>query len=326
MIEQNDRRAFLGGSDAAAVMGMSPWKTPLDLWREKMGDAVDEPDPQRQRVLNRGKRLEPVALDMLIEEEGVNVIRRSTPERPNRYSDAEFPYMRAEIDFEWADEHGVVHNGEIKTVHPRVASLKFGEEGTDEIPLEYYIQALHGQMVTGRSLTLFGVLVGADTLLRYYVKRDDEMIAELRRRLVRFWEYHVAQQVPPDPVNLEDCLHLMQRIRPQRVEVPPEILQAVDMLKRARLEGRMAKEAEDDAKLIIGQALVGEKYTAKEPADALCIFDPAAGRDVLTLKYETRATIDSGAVREQFPEVAARCTRTSGAYVFRTPDARKKRA
>lgn len=324
--DQNDRRYFLGGSDAAAVMGMSPWTTPLDLWRQKVGDYVPDIDPQKERIFRRGKRLEPVAIDMLIEEEGVNVIKRSTPERPNRYTDAEYPYLRAEIDFEWADADGVVHNGEIKTVHPYAAAGKYGEEGTDEIPIEYAIQALHGQMVTGRSLTMFGVLVGADNLLKYRVERDDDVITELRRRLVRFWDYHVMQQIPPDPVNLDDVTYLLHRTKPQRVQVAPEILQAVDILKRARLEGRMAKEAEDDAKLIIGQALVGEKYTAKEPADALCIFDPASGRDVLTLKYETRATIDSGAVREQFPEVAARCTRTSGAYVFRTPAKRKEAA
>lgn len=55
-----DRTQFIGGSVAAAILGVSRWKTPFQLYQEKIGAFVEESSPARDRVLNRGKRWEPV--------------------------------------------------------------------------------------------------------------------------------------------------------------------------------------------------------------------------------------------------------------------------
>ena len=39
-----DRHAGLGGSDAAAVLGLSPWTSPLDLYLDKRGELDEEPE------------------------------------------------------------------------------------------------------------------------------------------------------------------------------------------------------------------------------------------------------------------------------------------
>ncbi|MFY1991373.1 YqaJ viral recombinase family protein [Achromobacter xylosoxidans] len=58
-----DRTRFLGGTDMAALYGVSKWKTPLQVWAEKTRrDAYREDDPAKTKVLNRGKRLEPVVV------------------------------------------------------------------------------------------------------------------------------------------------------------------------------------------------------------------------------------------------------------------------
>jgi predicted phage-related endonuclease len=57
IVAEVDRSRFLGGSDAAAVMGLSPWTTPLELWMLKTGrKAREEPDAQRQKIYDRGHR------------------------------------------------------------------------------------------------------------------------------------------------------------------------------------------------------------------------------------------------------------------------------
>ena len=95
-----DRTKFLGGSDAAAVLGISPWRTPLDLWRDKVQPAMPEnADPARMRVLERGKRMEPYIVDLLAAETDLAILARN-----QRYVDPEFAFLAAEIDAILHDE------------------------------------------------------------------------------------------------------------------------------------------------------------------------------------------------------------------------------
>src|SRR5690606_30850851 len=147
-----------------------------------------------------GKLLEPVALQMAIEDYGLKVTKRSSEEKPNRYTDPEHDFLRAEVDFEFevtpeladhvADhmptlaDHvralvGTVQNGEVRSVHA-YTDAKFGGEGPEDTPIEYAAQAVHGLMVPGRQLTLFVVVVGADNLSLYFVRRDEDPIRGMR--------------------------------------------------------------------------------------------------------------------------------------------------
>lgn len=78
-----NRHGFIGGSDAAAILGVSPWKSAVDLYLEKT-----EPQPERAETpaLRRGKRLEPYICDMLTAEHGLQLVRRN-----ERYADPEHP-------------------------------------------------------------------------------------------------------------------------------------------------------------------------------------------------------------------------------------------
>lgn len=96
-----DRSQFLGGSDAAAVMGLSPYATPVELWQEKTGRTRKDPeDPIRQRILARGQRLEPFIREMTIEklrDMGLSVELLAVNQR---YVDPEHAFLSCEIDFE----------------------------------------------------------------------------------------------------------------------------------------------------------------------------------------------------------------------------------
>ena len=64
-VGQLDRSTYLGGSDVAAILGISPWRTPLDVYLDKIQPRKEETDPSRLKVLNRGKRMEPYVIDLL---------------------------------------------------------------------------------------------------------------------------------------------------------------------------------------------------------------------------------------------------------------------
>src|SRR5687768_6275354 len=110
-----DRTTFIGGSDIAAIHGLSKWKTAFQLYQEKIGEYVEESNPERDKRLNRGKRWEPIVVEMLLDEliargHEVEVIGRNC-----RYTDPEYPFLQAEIDLELLID-GEEVNGEMKTV------------------------------------------------------------------------------------------------------------------------------------------------------------------------------------------------------------------
>jgi predicted phage-related endonuclease len=339
-----DRQHFLGGSDAAAVLGVSPWHTPLDLYLIKTGEKPPVVDPFREKLFRRGKRLEPVVIDMLIEELGLKVTKRSTPEQPNRYQDPLEPYLAAEIDFEWevtpavaerfdlpADLVGTIQNGEVKTVHP-FASHAFGEAETDEIPVEYAAQAMHGLMVSGRQLTLFGVLVGADNLIPYFIRRDDDTIRGMREQELDFWHGHVLARVPPKPVNLPDVLELFHRVPASRVVATPEIAEKVTQFKANRIEMNRLAAVDEELRYLIGVHMLGETGVLRtedgsvRPASDVPMgvhelrFD---GAPILLLKKQSQTRIDSDLVREKHPAVAPSARRRCRSSSFPIPPSRK---
>jgi hypothetical protein len=84
-------------------MGLSPWATPVELWmRRPAARRAAEPDPRRQKMFDRGHKLEPFIRDMAIDklrDEGLQVELLACNER---YVDPEHPFLSCEIDFELA--------------------------------------------------------------------------------------------------------------------------------------------------------------------------------------------------------------------------------
>lgn len=197
----DDRSKFLGGSDIAAILGISPWKTAVDLWLDKTAPRAE--GAQNAAAKRRGTRLEPYILDMIREEHGVETVARN-----ERYIDAEVPYFAAEIDAETADE-----NIEIKTVHPFKAR-EWGELETDQLPLHYVAQVQWGLGVRPKPRTRVFALIG-DELRPYVVERDQETIDALRSKAAEFWTRYVLAKLRP-PLDFADSrtLDTLRRLYP----------------------------------------------------------------------------------------------------------------
>ena len=200
-----DRQKYIGGSDIAAILGISPWKTATDLWLDKIKPRVE--DGRNAVAKRRGTRLEPYILDMIREEHGLEVAARG-----QRYIDAEVPYFASEIDAEFAVD-GQIENGEIKTAHPFKAK-EWGEEDTDALPVHYTAQVQWGMGITGRARCRVFVLI-ADDLRSYVVERDDEIITGMRQRAQEFWTNYVQPLVqPPLDYGHRNVLDTLRKLYP----------------------------------------------------------------------------------------------------------------
>lgn len=204
---ETDRRRFIGGSDVAAVLGISPWTTPLQLWERKTRPAIE--GGERKPVFKRGHRWESVVAEMLVERLESNGHKVEIVNHNQRYVDPVRPYLAAEIDFELRlDGEQEITNVELKTVHPFKAK-EWGTEDTDESPVWYTAQAMHGLGVTGRKRCLVAPLFGADEIRTYPILRDDETIEAMRARCAAFWQL-VETGVRPEPTTLADLDRLYQ--------------------------------------------------------------------------------------------------------------------
>lgn len=295
----DDRTKFIGGSDVAGILGISPWKTPLDVYLDKTQPRMPaRTDDARERVLSRGKRMEPYVIDLLAEEAGLRVIRRG-----ERYKDAEHPFLAAEIDAEAHRGPGDIVNVEIKTVHPFKAR-EWGEQDTDAVPVYYTAQAMHGLMVTGRGETVFGVLIGADDFRIYRVLRDDETIAAIREREVEFWD-RIQSLRPPEATTAADVLRLFERDTGRALEATESVLAVFNRLRdlRAQLKalGSQAEEAEEQIKLYM--------------QDAATLT--AGGKPVATWRTQSSSRFDQKLFGAAHPELLAQFKTVSESRVFR---------
>ncbi len=272
------RRTGIGGSDVAAILGLSRWKSPLDVYLEKTSQAepVAETEPMRWGTL-----LEPVILAEFSRRTGVVV------EKPRDIiRDPGCPWMLASLDG-WAPELEAVV--ELKTAR---SAEGWGEDGSGEIPAYYQTQVAHYLAVTGARIAFVPVLIGAAEFRVYQVERDDLLIRDMVEAERAFWHDHVLAGVPPEPVNAADAARLWGRDNGETIEVAGEIADDVEELRHLKAQ---AKEIEER----IGSIEDRMKVAFRE-ASAISY----CGRTLATFKAQTRKGFDTKSLSAAHPDLA----------------------
>lgn len=302
-----DRSKFIGGSDVAAIMGVSPWKTPVQVWEDKTGRITqaqrNEEQKSKSRLFSRGHRWEEPAFLMLCDElrERGHEVKEFAANF--RYQDSSLPFLACEIDREiWLD--GELVNVEIKTVHA-FAAKKWGEADTDEVPIEYAAQVMHGLGITGRRLCVVGCLIGADSMIPYFVERDDETITAMRSKCVEFWNVHVLCDTPPDPLNFQDLSILFPRDNGLEKQADAEIIEKLSELAALK---RVLENTEIQA-----EELEFQIQAYMEPAATLM----AGEKRLCTWKTQETRRFDSKAFGADHPEQFEQYKKTTESRVFR---------
>jgi len=302
-VTQIDRKQFLGGSDAPVVMGVSPWRTRYQLWLEKIGTHAPEISPERQKLFDRGKRLEPVVLDMLTDEMPHLIL--SPHARNLRHQDAEYGFLTCEVDAEaYAAHADEISNVEVKTVHPARAA-DWGTPGSDEIPLHYAAQVMHGLMITQRRQAIVAALIGGDDLRIYSVVRDDDLIASLRGMEVDFWLQNVLEGVAPEPINAADLKIKYPKEYGNQIEGSADVIRLVselaEMKKSEKALAELIENTETSIKSFMGDA-------------AILMRGPDR---IATWKNQERRTFDQREFGVRFPKLLEEFKRASEIRVFR---------
>jgi len=280
-VSVSDRMGYLGGSDSAAVCGLSPWKTPYELYLEKVGEKEQDDLEGNERVY-WGTVLEAILAREYTRRTDGKVRRVSALIR-----DSELPYLAVHIDRDILNSNGIL---ECKTAGSRVAQ-HWGEAGTDEIAEYYLPQAQHTLMVTKAEFVDVAVLIGGNEFRLYHVDRDDEYIELLRETEIRFWQ-RVVDRDPPDPETIADA-RLAWQSGEGVVEGDDAAYAAAVSLQEYTDEIKHLTEMADAERLKLIRAMADDGHTLT--------FD---NRKLATWKEQIgRTTIDRTALQSEYPEV-----------------------
>ena len=179
-----DRTKFIGGSDIAAVMGLSRWGTPLSLWAEKTGKLPAD-DLSNFEAAEIGTELEEYVARKFARKTGLQVRRR-----PEEYKHWDYPYMVCHIDRLILDGKGVLS---CKTT----SAWKLKEWEGSSIPDEYVLQLMWELGLTRRPVGWIAVLIGGQKYLYKEIAFDQELFDKMVESARVFWDEFVLKDVPP---------------------------------------------------------------------------------------------------------------------------------
>lgn len=187
---KTNRHEYIGGSDIAAVMGMSRWKTPLKLWCEKT-QKLPLPDLSNVEAVELGTDLEEFVAQKFSQKTG-KAVRRS----PKLYQHPDYPYMVAHVDR--------LVTGTDELLECKTASFfKKDEWENEEIPQEYILQVMWYLGITGRKIGHIAVLIGGQSFKYKQIEFDSELFNTMVEAAKDFWE-KVQTQTPPNVMADDD--------------------------------------------------------------------------------------------------------------------------
>lgn len=222
-----ERRTGIGGSDVAAILGMSKWRTPLDVYRDKVGEADEQPDND---AMQWGRILEPVVRQQYATLTGDSVLL-AEPNTIIRHPVNS--WMIASVDGYLIDDEGRPL-GVLECKTARTAD-GWGLEWTADVPDYYALQVQHYMCVTGLEFARVAVLIGGSDFRIYHVPRDEPTIDLLVQAEGEFWHEHVERGIPPDPRSDAEAAAIYRRVAAAgEVKATDDILAVVETLRTAK--------------------------------------------------------------------------------------------
>lgn len=178
------RREGIGGSEAAIIVGLNRFGSPLQLWADKMGLRKELEETE---VMRQGSDLEEYVARRWVEATGKKVRRRNYI-----FRNTDYPHSIADIDREVIGENAGL---ECKTTS--LYNKSDFENG--EIPPTYYVQCQHYMAVMGYDRMYLAVLVLSKAFYHFCIERDNGEIASLMEKEAAWWEEYVTGDSVPEP-------------------------------------------------------------------------------------------------------------------------------
>ncbi len=273
------RRLGIGGSDAAAIVGLDKYKSAFDVYADKLGLKPETPDNEAMR---QGRDLEEYVASRFCEQTGKKVRRRNAIlQHPEHH------WMLGNID-RWV----VGENAGLECKTTSVLNRTKFSQG--EFPPNYYVQCMHYMAVTGAERWYLAVLVLNKAFHIFEIERDEAEVQALIAAEKDFWENHVLKQIPPQPDGTEATTEVIKQLFPEaRGREQVALFGLEDKIEQYIVLDNKVKELElekdklkQEIQLLMGNAEIGQ-----------------AQGYIVEWKNQTRQTLDTQKLKKEQAEI-----------------------
>lgn len=318
------RRHGIGGSDVAPILGLSKFRTALDVFNDKTEQAAPQEETE---AMHWGTVLEDAIAKEFQHRTGMKVQRVTKTLRKgvdgwmiaNIDRAVVNPKISSRVTYTNMSDGNLITTDtilECKTANAFAArewgpsqedDIVAGREPTTEhkIPVYYETQVQWYLGVTGASICYVAVLIGGSDYRMYRVDRDDDVIQALVNACSKFWFENVKKGTPPAPQTADETVALFPKDNGEMVEATNEVAAKVGDL--INLEARIkALSEEKDAIKNFLCATIGEKTGITIGGNVAC-----------TYKASTRNTVNTAALKKAEPAIYQQYLRATTCRTFR---------
>ena len=272
------RRKTIGGSDAAAIVGLSRYSTPYTIFMDKTGRLPDKPDTEAMRL---GRDLEDYVAKRWQEATGKKVRRLQA-----MLYNPMYPFAHADVDRMVIGEDAGL---ECKTT----STLDVKQFNGVEFPEKYYAQCVHYLAVTGLKRWYLAVLVFGRGFFVFTLERDQLEIDALMTAEAEFWTENVAKDNPPPPDGSQATTDALQVIYAESQDEERDLFGRETMLDEYMQLKRQKRAIEDR----MGEIENSLKEDLQEAERGRCGFY------TISWKSQQRSTFQPKAFAQAYPNI-----------------------
>lgn len=272
------RRKSIGGSDAAAIVGLSRYATPYTIFMDKTGRLPDKPDNEAMRL---GRDLEDYVARRWMEVTGKKVRRLQA-----MLYNPLYPFAHADVDRMVVGETAGL---ECKTT----STLDVKQFRGVEFPEKYYAQCVHYMAVTGAKRWFLAVLVLGRDFFEFTLERDQAEIDALMAAEGDFWHSFVEKDTPPPPDGSDATTEALQTIYAESQDEERELFGRETMLDEYMTLKRQEKAIKGRQSEIENAIKADMQYAERG----------RCGTYTVSWKSQTRSTFQLTAFAQAFPDI-----------------------
>lgn len=297
------RMSGIGGSDIGAICGVSPWKSPLDVYWDKVAEPESiinqEAFPVGEtKSLYWGAVHEAAVADAYSLVSGVKLMRYNRlithPEKPYFIANVDRLAYLSDGSRPFNTKTGEIFTDtgiEIKTA--RFKDDEWGDEGTDDVPAQYFLQCqwYMGLIPTIKRFILV-VLFGGNDMKVYCIERDQQIIDKIQEIGDKFWNENVAKRVPPPPRTFEEVKSLFPSAAVVKMTATAELEADIRLLAELTARRKYAEQLESDQKFKVAEAMAECEMAVSIDGTPLATFKEGKRGRLLSVKVKVEGDVE----------------------------------